>query len=195
MKKSTFLIVGRHAVTEALKNPKRKVHRLFITEDALKKLNRENQNTNLIKKVHVFYKSKKEIDNLCGKEDISHQNIVAEIENFDATYRLNPVPSQTDTSGATVETNSWQKGIYTEQSAGILNKEQALLLAEIRYQLYKEQKQLEQELAIESINLLQVLGKNVGNLTTIHGDMVKAVKSWMIGGGGDSQPSGASGGS
>ena len=83
MKKSTFLIVGRHAVTEALKNPRRKVHRLFITEDALKKLNRENQNTNLIKKVHVFYKSKKEIDNLCGKEDISHQNIVAEIENFD----------------------------------------------------------------------------------------------------------------
>ena len=54
MKKSTFLIVGRHAVTEALKNPRRKVHRLFITEDALKKLNRENQNTNLIKKVHVF---------------------------------------------------------------------------------------------------------------------------------------------
>ena len=82
MKKSTFLIVGRHAVTEALKNPNRKVHRLFITEDALKKLNRENQNTNLIKKVHVFYKSKKEIDNLCGKEDISHQNIVAEIENL-----------------------------------------------------------------------------------------------------------------
>ena len=83
MKKSTFLIVGRHAVTEALKNPRRKVHRLFITEDALKKLNRENQNINLLKKVHVFYKSKKEIDNLCGKEDISHQNIVAEIENFD----------------------------------------------------------------------------------------------------------------
>ena len=39
MKKTTFLIVGRHAVTEALRNPKRKVHRLFITEDALKKLN------------------------------------------------------------------------------------------------------------------------------------------------------------
>ena len=83
MKKTSFLIVGRHAVTEALKNPKRKVHRLFITEDALKKLNRNNQNENLLKKVHVFYKSKKEIDNLCGKEDLSHQNIVAEIENLD----------------------------------------------------------------------------------------------------------------
>ena len=80
MKKSTFLIIGRHAVTEALKNPNRKVHRIFITEDALKKLNRENQSLNLLKKVHVFYKTKKEIDNLCGKEEISHQNIVAEIE-------------------------------------------------------------------------------------------------------------------
>ena len=77
MKKTTFLIVGRHTVTEALKNPRRKVHRLFITEDALKKINRDNQNKNLLKKVHVFYKSKKEIDNLCGKDDISHQNIVA----------------------------------------------------------------------------------------------------------------------
>ena len=83
MKKTTFLIIGRHAVTEALKNPKRKVHRLFITEDSLKKLNKDNQNLNITKKVHVFYKSKKEIDNMCGKEDISHQNIVAEIEDLD----------------------------------------------------------------------------------------------------------------
>ena len=83
MKKSTFLIIGRHAVTEALKNPNRKVHRIFITEDALKKLNRENQSLNLLKKVHVFYKTKKEIDNLCGKEEVSHQNIVAEIEDVE----------------------------------------------------------------------------------------------------------------
>ena len=58
------------------------MHRLFITEEALKKLNKDNQNINLTKKVHIFYKSKKEIDNLCGKEDLSHQNIVAEIEDF-----------------------------------------------------------------------------------------------------------------
>ena len=83
MKKTTFLIIGRHAVTEALRNPKRKVHRLFITEDALKKLNKDNQKNNLLKKVHVFYKSKREIDNLCGKENLSHQNIIAEIEDLD----------------------------------------------------------------------------------------------------------------
>ena len=82
--KNYFLIIGRHAVTEALKNPRRKVHRLFLTEDALKKLNKEHQGSNLLKKkVHIFYKSKKEIDNLCGKEDVSHQNIVAEIEDLE----------------------------------------------------------------------------------------------------------------
>ena len=44
MKKSTFLIVGKHAVLEALKNPNRKIERVFLTEDAQKKINRENQN-------------------------------------------------------------------------------------------------------------------------------------------------------
>ena len=83
MKKTTFLIAGRHAVTEALKNPKRKVHRLFVTEDSYKKLNRENQSYKFIKKAHIFYKSKKEINNLCGKDEISHQGIIAEIENLE----------------------------------------------------------------------------------------------------------------
>ena len=59
MKKTTFLIVGKHAVLEALKNPSRKIERVFLTEDAQKKLNRENQNLNLFKKTPVFYKSKK----------------------------------------------------------------------------------------------------------------------------------------
>ena len=37
MKKTTFLIVGKHAVLEALKNPSRKIERVFLTEDAKKK--------------------------------------------------------------------------------------------------------------------------------------------------------------
>ena len=36
MKKSTFLIAGKHAVTEALKNPRRKVLRIFLTEESNK---------------------------------------------------------------------------------------------------------------------------------------------------------------
>ena len=83
MKKTTFLIVGKHAVLEALKNPSRKIERVFLTEDAQKKLNRENQNLNLFKKTHVFFKSRKELDNLCGKDETAHQGLVAEVEQLE----------------------------------------------------------------------------------------------------------------
>ncbi len=83
MKKSTFLIVGKHAVMEALKNPKRKIERVFLTEDAQKNLNRENQSKNLLKNIHVFYKSRRELNNLCGKDEISHQGLIAEVEHLE----------------------------------------------------------------------------------------------------------------
>ena len=83
MKKNTFFIVGKHPVLEALKNPSRKIERVFITEDAQKKLNRENQSINLFKSVNVFYKSRKELDNLCGKDETAHQGLVAEIEQLE----------------------------------------------------------------------------------------------------------------
>ena len=83
MKKTTFLIVGKHAVLEALKNPARKIERVFLTEDAQKKLNRENQNLNLFKKTPIFYKSKKELDNLCGRDETAHQGLVAEVEQLE----------------------------------------------------------------------------------------------------------------
>ena len=83
MKKTTFLIVGKHAVLEALKNPSRKIDRVFLTEDAQKKLNRENQNLNLFKKTSVFYKSRRELDNLCGRDETAHQGLVAEVEQLE----------------------------------------------------------------------------------------------------------------
>ena len=83
MKKTTFLIVGKHAVLEALKNASRKVERVFLTEDAQKKLNRENQNLNLFKKTPIFYKSRKELDNLCGRDETAHQGLVAEVEHLE----------------------------------------------------------------------------------------------------------------
>ena len=83
MKKTTFLIVGKHAVLEALKNPSRKVERIFITEDAQKRLNRENQSLNLFKSISVFYKSRKELDNLCGRDQTSHQGLIAEVEQLE----------------------------------------------------------------------------------------------------------------
>jgi len=83
MKKSTFLIVGKHAVLEALKNPNRKIERVFLTEDAQKKINRENQNLNLFKKINVFYKTRKELDNLCGRDETAHQGLIAEVEQLE----------------------------------------------------------------------------------------------------------------
>jgi len=83
MKKTSFLIAGKHAVTEALKNQKRNVLRVFLTEDSKKKLNNENQNKNILKNVKIFYKTKKELDRLCSKEEISHQSLIAEIEHLE----------------------------------------------------------------------------------------------------------------
>ena len=80
MKKSTFLIAGKHAVTEALKNSNRKVLKVFLTEDSKKTLNKDNQNLNLLKGIQLFYKTKKELDRLCSKEQIPHQGLIAEIE-------------------------------------------------------------------------------------------------------------------
>ena len=83
MKKSTFLIAGKHAVTEALRNPNRKVLKVFLTEDSKKKLNYNNQNLHLLKNIKIFYKTKKELDRLCSKEQISHQGLIAEVEHID----------------------------------------------------------------------------------------------------------------
>ena len=83
MKKSTFLIVGKHSVTEALKNPNRKVLKIFLTEESKKTLNKENYNSNLLKNTKIFYKTKKELDRLCSKEQTSHQNLIAEVEHLE----------------------------------------------------------------------------------------------------------------
>ena len=83
MRKSSFLIAGKHAVTEALKNSSRKVLKVLLNEDSKKKLNRENQDLNLLKNIKIFYKTKKELDRLCSKDQISHQGLIAEIEHLD----------------------------------------------------------------------------------------------------------------
>jgi len=83
MQKTTFLIAGKHAVTEALKNPKRKVIKVFLTEDSRKTINKNNQNLNLLKGIKLLFKTKNELDRLCSKEGISHQGLIAEIEHLE----------------------------------------------------------------------------------------------------------------
>ena len=53
VKKSTFYIVGRHAVIEALKNPLRRVIRVFLTEESKKQIHKESPNTNILKNVTI----------------------------------------------------------------------------------------------------------------------------------------------
>ena len=83
MNKSTFFIVGKHSVIEALKNSKRKVFRVFLTEESKKTIHRENQNKNLLKDIKIFFKTKKELDKYTTKENLMHQGYVAEVEQLD----------------------------------------------------------------------------------------------------------------
>ena len=83
MKKSSFYIIGKHAVIGALKNPKRTVVRVYLTEDAKNKINRENQHLNLLKNIKIYYKNKKELDKYLGRDETNHQGFVAEIEHLE----------------------------------------------------------------------------------------------------------------
>ena len=82
-KKSSFFIVGKHAVIEALRNPSRKVLRIFLTEDSKKIIYRNSPKIDLLKNQKIYYKTKKELDKYCNKDDLLHQGFVAEIEHLD----------------------------------------------------------------------------------------------------------------
>ena len=81
--KSSFFIAGRHAVIEALKNPNRRVLKIFLTEESKKNIHKQSPNRNLLKDIKVFFKTKKELDKYCRSEDILHQGYVAEVEHLE----------------------------------------------------------------------------------------------------------------
>ena len=83
MNKSPFFIVGQHAVIEALRNPERKVLRVFLTEESKKNIHRKNPKKNILENVKVYFKTKKELDKYTTKDQISHQGYVAEVEELD----------------------------------------------------------------------------------------------------------------
>ena len=82
MNKSSFFIIGQHAVIEALRNPKRKVLRVFLTEESKKNIHKKSPNKNLLNEVKVYFKTKKELDKYSTKEDLKHQGYVAEVEHI-----------------------------------------------------------------------------------------------------------------
>ena len=82
MNKSTFFIIGQHAVIEALRNPKRKVLRVFLTEESKKNIHKKSPNKNLLNDVKVYFKTKKELDKYSTRENLQHQGYVAEVEHI-----------------------------------------------------------------------------------------------------------------
>ena len=83
MNKSSFFIVGQHAVIEALRNPNRKVLRIFLTEESKKNIHRKSPQKNLLTDIKVYFKTKKELDKYSTKENLLHQGYVAEIEHLE----------------------------------------------------------------------------------------------------------------
>ena len=83
MNKSSFLIVGQHAVIEALRNPNRKVLKVFLTEESKKNIHRKNPKKNVLEDVKVYFKSKKELDKYTSKDQMMHGGYVAEVEHLD----------------------------------------------------------------------------------------------------------------
>ena len=83
MIKSTFFIVGKHAVIEALKNPKRKILKIFLNEESKKNIHRVSPRNNLLKDLKIYYKTKKELDKYCSKDGVTHQGYVAEVERLE----------------------------------------------------------------------------------------------------------------
>ena len=83
MNKSTFFIIWQHAVIEGLRNPKRKVLRVFLTEESKKNIHRKSPNKNLLEDVKVYFKTKKELDKYSTKENLLHQGYVAEVEHLE----------------------------------------------------------------------------------------------------------------
>ena len=83
MNKSSFFIVGQHAVIEALRNRKRKVLKVFLTEESKKNIHRKNPKINILDGVKIYYKTKKELDKYITKEQLMHGGYVAEIEHLD----------------------------------------------------------------------------------------------------------------
>ena len=67
---------------EALRNPRRKVLRVFLTEESKKNIHKKSPNKNLLNEVKVYFKTKRELDKYSTRENLQHQGYVAEVEHI-----------------------------------------------------------------------------------------------------------------
>jgi 23S rRNA (guanosine2251-2'-O)-methyltransferase len=76
MKTGSFWIGGKHAVLNAIKNPKRKINKLLVTEENHSDLSDKNFKKN----INIEVRDKKEIDKIFISDNLIHQGVAAEIE-------------------------------------------------------------------------------------------------------------------
>ena len=160
MNKSSFFIVGKHAVIEALKNSKRKVLRVFLTEESKKTIHRESPKKNLLKDIKIYYKSKKELDKYSTKEGILHQGFVAELEHLETIELKNFIKKKNNLTLACLNEVTDQRNIGSViRSAASFNID-GLIVKERHFQ--SESKLLYKSASgcMEHINIFQVSNIN-----------------------------------
>ena len=160
MNKSSFFIVGKHAVIEALKNSKRKILRVFLTEESKKTIHRESPKKNLLKDIKIYYKSKKELDKYSTKEGILHQGFVAELEHLETIELKNFIKNKNNLTLVCLNEVTDQRNIGSViRSAASFNID-GLIVKERHFQ--SESKLLYKSASgcMEHINIFQVSNIN-----------------------------------
>jgi len=160
MNKSTFFIIGKHAVIEALKNPKRKVLRVFLTEESKKNIHRENQKKNLLQDVKIHFKTKKELDKYVSKDNLTHQGYVAEIEHLEKLILKNFIKNKNNLTLACLDEVSDPRNIGSLiRSAASFNID-GLIVKERQFPNESKLMYKSASGSIEHINLFEVSNIN-----------------------------------
>ena len=160
MNKSTFFIIGKHAVIEALKNPKRKVLRVFLTEESKKNIHRENQKKNLLQDVKIHFKTKKELDKYVSQDNLTHQGYVAEIEHLEKLTLKNFIKNKNNLTLACLDEVSDPRNIGSLIRSAVSFNIDGLIVKERQFPNESKLMYKSASGSIEHINLFEVSNIN-----------------------------------
>ena len=160
MNKSSFFIVGQHAVIEALKNSKRKVLRLFLTEESKKNIHRKSPKKNLLENVKVYFKTKKELDKYSTKENLLHQGYVAEVEHLNSVDLKEFIKEKTDITFACLDGVTDPRNIGSLIRSAVSFNIDGIIIKERHFPSESKLMYKAASGAIEYINIFQVSNIN-----------------------------------
>ena len=160
MNKSSFFIIGQHAVIEALRNPKRKVLRVFLTEESKKTIHRKSPKKNLLNNVKVYFKTKKELDKYSNKENLLHQGYVAEIEHLEKPILKDFINNRRNTTLACLDGVSDPRNIGSLIRSAASFDTDGIIIKERHFPSESKLMYKASSGAIEYINIFQVSNIN-----------------------------------